>query len=51
MQSPVNKQKSVLYDKLHRFSIFAIFGVSAVAAGLFIYNVYLFKTGKYSIVF
>ena len=38
--------KTVIYNKLHRFSILTILGVSAVTAVLFGYNCYLFKKGK-----
>jgi hypothetical protein len=44
---PVNKGRADLYTKLHKLSLVTILGASAVATGLFIYNVYLFKTRKY----
>lgn len=47
-QQPLSKSKSLLYDRLHRLGIYGVFGVSAVAAGLLIYNLYLFKRGKFS---
>ena len=42
----IKNKPTDLYTKLHKFSLLAILGVSAVTTGLFIYNVYLFKTGK-----
>ena len=43
--SPLNKSKALFYDRLHRFGLYTVFGVSAVATGLLLYNLYLFKTG------
>ena len=47
MKLPSEARKAAFYDKLHKFSIFSILGVSAVAAVLLGYNIYLFKTGIY----
>ena len=46
MSNPL-KNRTVIYDKLHRLGIIAILGVSFVTMGLLGYNIYLFKTGKY----
>jgi hypothetical protein len=41
------KNRTVIYDKLHRMGIITILGVSFVAVGLLGYNIYLFKSGEY----
>lgn len=37
------KNKSALFDRLHRYGVITILGFSLVASGVLIYNVYLFK--------
>ncbi len=46
MSNPL-KNRGVIYDKLHRFGILSIFGVSFAALGLLGYNIYLFKSGNH----
>ena len=40
----VNIRRNDLYKKLHKFSLFTIFGITAGSVALFCYNIYLFKT-------
>lgn len=40
-------KRLAIYDRIHKFSIIGILGLSAVAAGVFMYNVYLFKKGNF----
>lgn len=46
-QSPLSKNRTLIYNRLHKLTLWGIFGVSVVTTGLLAYNIYLFKRGWY----
>ncbi len=39
-------KKAILYDKLHKFSVYSMMGIGIATFGLVVYNCYLFKRGS-----
>ena len=49
MKVPIETRKAAIYDKLHKFTVVGILGISLVTAVILGYNAYLFKKGILSI--